>query len=433
MDLPSLTNALNFFGRVFDHGRESLSGQATSLFHLLVLFEIIFAGLYLALGSGADFKNIAKKLLTVGLFSWIIGNYSWLLRQVIEGFISVGQSAGSSSGITFATIQDPDLIFLRGLQLIKPAIDKLFQIADSSYLSIISADCLLLLVCIISSILAFGIMAIQIFVTYLEFLIITTAGYILIPFGIFKPTAFLAERIFGTIIGFGIKLMVLALVVAISEQFLQTIALPPEVTWQQGFEFVVISFALCFLTIQAPNVALSLLSGTPNLTFGSVVSTGAATAFGGSKALSVGSGVAVGLGKFAGGSMSKIAGSAVGGAISSSAKASEKGASTLGKLASGATGAVTGPLKAAASSTADRVIWGKDGNPNGQVRYRASIGDETLKPKGSRGVMSHFNTGLYSVPGYRKHDQKKRSQKSSGSQSENNKNNQTSTSKETKQ
>src|SRR5690606_22015335 len=177
------------------------------------------------------------------------------------------------------------LIFTRGLELIKPAVNKLFEVLDHSYLSILSADSLLLLVCIISSIFAFGIMAIQVFVTYLEFLIVSTAGFIFIPFGIFKPTAFLAERIFGAIIGFGIKLMVLALVIAISDQFLQTIALPAEVTWQQGFEFVIISFALCFLTLQAPSVALSLLSGSPHLSFGTIASTGAATAFAGSRAI----------------------------------------------------------------------------------------------------------------------------------------------------
>ncbi|HMO18730.1 MAG TPA: P-type conjugative transfer protein TrbL [Oligoflexia bacterium] len=412
MNLPSLTNALNFFGQVFDNGRDALTGQATSLFQILVLFEIIFSGLYLTLGSGADFKGIARKLLAIGFFSWIIQNYAWLLQQVIDGFILVGQRAGSSSGITFATIQDPDLIFIRGLQLTKPAIDKLFQVADSSYLSILSPDALLLMVCIFCSVFAFGIMAIQIFVTYLEFLIVTTAGFIFIPFGVFKPTAFLAERIFGTIIGFGVKLMILALIIAISDQFLQTIALPPEVTWQQAFEFVIIAFALCFLSLHAPSVTLSLLSGSPNLTFGTVVSTGAASAYAGTKALGTATGVTTGAGKLLGGGATSIAGAVTGGVRSNWSNSREKNSSTISSVASAATGMVTGPLKAAASNVGEKVMWGKDGGPNGQVRYRASIGDESLSAGNRNSIMGKFNSGLYSVPSYRKVDSKARQSKS---------------------
>ena len=229
MDAPSVTGALVFFGKVFDQGRNNLTGQATALFHTFVIFEIIFAGLYLALGTGADLKGVARKLLVIGFFSWVIQNYAWLLTQVMDGFILVGQKAGSSSGITFATLQDPGLIFVRGMEVTKPAADKLFQIIDESYTGILSADALLLVVSIVLSVLAFGIMAVQVFVTYLEFLIVSTAGFIFLPFGVFKPTAFLAERMFGAIIGFGIKLMVLALIIAISDQFLATIALPEQV------------------------------------------------------------------------------------------------------------------------------------------------------------------------------------------------------------
>lgn len=418
MNLPSLTNALNFFARVFDVGRDALTGQASSLLQIFILFEIIFSGLYLAFGSGANFKEIARKVITIGFFSWVIQNYAWLLQQVIDGFLLVGQKAGASSGVTFATIQDPDLIFFRGLELTKPAIHKLFQVADASYLSVLSPDALLLIVCIICSVLAFGIMAIQVFVTYLEFLIITTAGFIFIPFGIFKPTAFLAERIFGTIIGFGVKLMVLALVIAVSDQFLQTIALPPEVSWQQGFEFVIIAFALCFLTLHAPSVALSLLSGSPHLSFGTIASTGVASAYATSKMAS-GTGT---VGKGLGGILTSGAGAATGGARSNWSKTSEKGGSTISKLASAGLGGVTGIATGLASNTADKVMWGKDGGPNGQMRYRASIGDESLKPQGSNGIRGRFNAGMYSVPSFRQADAKRRSnEKEKGSKANNDK------------
>lgn len=412
MSAPSLTNALNFFGRIFDHGRDALSGQASSLFQTFVMFEVVFAGLYLAFGSGADFKGIARKLLTIGLFSWIIQNYAWLLKEVIDGFLLVGQQAGSTSGVTFASLQDPDSVFIKGMQICKPLMDKLYQDWNASSF-IPSIDTIFLFMCMCIAVFSFGIMAIQVFITYLEFLLVSTAGFIFIPFGIFKPTAFLAERMFGAIIGFGIKLMILALIIAVSDQFLTTLTLSTSVSWQQGFEFVIVALALCFLTLHAPSVALSLLSGSPHLSFGSVAGTGAATALAASKSAGgVGTGVGA-LGsavKSVGGAGIAGAGSMYGGAISDLSKSKENGKSLGGSMVSAAAAGVAAPIKALASNTVDKVMWGQDGGANGQARYRASIGDESLRRNGGEGIVGKFNSGMYSVPEYRKHDAKKRAE-----------------------
>lgn len=418
MNLPSLTNALNFFGQIFDSGRDALTGNLSLLFQILVTFEVVFAGLYLTLGNGTDFKGVARKILTIGFFSWIIQNYGFILKSVIDGFIFAGQTASSSSGITFATIQDPDRIFSRGLTLTKPAVDKLFANWDMSYLGIPSLDSLLLVFCIIISVLSFGIMAIQVFVTYLEFLLISTAGFILVPFGVFKPTAFLAERMFGAIIGFGIKLMVLALVVAVSDKFLETISLPETVSWQQGFEFVVIALALCFLTLHAPSVALSLLSGSPHLSFGTIATTATVSSLGASRTAQNASSLAQSGVKATAYSIGASTGGAVSGWSSMGSITQEKSlAGKLAKLASkstsGALGAVSGQMSAVGGNTIDKITWGKDGGPSGQARYRATIGDESLKDSGKEGLLGSFNQGRFSVGSYRKHDATKRSSSAS--------------------
>ena len=63
--------------------------------------------------------------------------------------------------------------------------------------------------------LAFFIMAIQLFVTLIEFKLTTLAGFVLIPFGLFGKTAFMAERVLGNVISSGIKVLVLAVIVGI--------------------------------------------------------------------------------------------------------------------------------------------------------------------------------------------------------------------------
>ncbi|TGQ87071.1 P-type conjugative transfer protein TrbL, partial [Mesorhizobium sp. M1C.F.Ca.ET.204.01.1.1] len=58
-------------------------------------------------------------------------------------------------------------------------------------------------------------LAVQLFVTLIEFKLSTLAGFVLIPFGLFGKTAFMAERVLGNVISSGIKVLVLAVVIGI--------------------------------------------------------------------------------------------------------------------------------------------------------------------------------------------------------------------------
>ncbi len=62
----------------------------------------------------------------------------------------------------------------------------------------------------------FFVLAIQLFVTLIEFKFTTLAGFVLVPFGLFGKTAFLAECVLGNIIASGVKILVLAVIVGIS-------------------------------------------------------------------------------------------------------------------------------------------------------------------------------------------------------------------------
>jgi type IV secretion system protein TrbL len=64
--------------------------------------------------------------------------------------------------------------------------------------------------------LAFFVLAIQLFITLIEFKLTTLAGFVLIPFGLFGKTAFMAEQVLGNVvISSGIKVLVLAVIVGI--------------------------------------------------------------------------------------------------------------------------------------------------------------------------------------------------------------------------
>ena len=57
----------------------------------------------------------------------------------------------------------------------------------------------ILLIAWLIVVISFFILAIQLFVSLIEFKLTTLAGFVLVPFGLFGKTAFLAERVLGNV------------------------------------------------------------------------------------------------------------------------------------------------------------------------------------------------------------------------------------------
>lgn len=115
-------------------------------------------------------------------------------------------------------------------------------------------------------VLAFFVMAIQVFITLLEFYLVSMLALILVPFGVFRHTAFLAERAFGMILACGIKLMVLACITSAMLPVLVTLQIPADPAFKDILSLLLASLALAMLTWHAPSVAVGMMAGAPSLT-----------------------------------------------------------------------------------------------------------------------------------------------------------------------
>lgn len=264
--MPTLNSILNQYESAFNLGRTAIYGHSISLFTVLVTIEMCIAGIYIAIGVSDTYIQLARRILLFGFILFVVRNYDTLTSEVIQGFIQVGEEAGGASGSPVATLNDPDRIVVKAFQIIKPGMEALAASSHESWMGMPTLDAVITWFCLLIGMIALFLIAIQSFVTYLEFLLVSSLGLILIPFGAFRPTAFLAEKTFGAIVGFGIKLMVLALILGVTDTILGQIQLPGTVTWQSGFHFILVSLSLCFLALHAPAVALSLLHGQPMLT-----------------------------------------------------------------------------------------------------------------------------------------------------------------------
>jgi type IV secretion system protein TrbL len=109
----------------------------------------------------------------------------------------------------------PGKVAQTGLDAGRPLLDSISNLMGywSFFENFIQIACMFLAWALV--LLAFFILAIQLFVTLIEFKLTTLAGFVLIPFGLFGKSAFMAERVLGNVISSGIKVLVLAVIIGI--------------------------------------------------------------------------------------------------------------------------------------------------------------------------------------------------------------------------
>ena len=336
---------LETFTRTIDSGFGLVRGDVGTLATTLAAIDLTLAALFWVWGRDDDvIARLVKKTLFVGVFAYLIGNWNSLARIVFESFAGLGLKA-SGSALSVADFLRTGKIAQVGLDAGRPMLQATANLMG--YVSFFEnfVQIAVLLFAWIVVLLAFFILAIQLFVTLIEFKLTTLAGFVLIPFGLFGKTAFAAERVLGNVMSSGIKVLVLAVVVGIgSTQFSQLISAgngdPPTI--ESAMTLVLGALALLGLGIFGHGIANGLVSGGPQL--------GAASAAG--SGLAAGGLAVAGAGLIAGGA----------GLASAAATGSGRGASALsggvvralrrGGESSPSDASVASPLRQAAAANA---------------------------------------------------------------------------------
>ncbi|WP_291075428.1 P-type conjugative transfer protein TrbL [Hyphomonas sp.] len=317
------------FIRYIDSGFGLLAGDVAYLSTTLIAIDITLAGLFWALAQNTDvIAGLLKRVLYVGVFAFIIGNFSVLANIIFESFAELGVTAGGGA-MTPGDLLRPGFIASVGFDASKPLLEEVSDMLGpiSFFHNFIMIAVMLIAWAVIM--VAFFVLAVQLFITILEFKLTTLAGFVLVPFALWNKTSFLAERVLGNVITSGVKLMVLAVIIGIGSTLFASVTdafrTGDDVTLAQVMGTVLASIVFFWMGIFAPGVASGLITGAPQL--------GAGSAAGAAMGVVAGTYVA-GMGGRA----------AIGGASSAvKAGASMAGAArtsyTLGSVASSASGA----------------------------------------------------------------------------------------------
>ncbi|SMH27833.1 P-type conjugative transfer protein TrbL [Mesorhizobium australicum] len=382
-----IDNFLGVFTRYIDSGFGLLGGEVAFIATTLIVIDVTLAALFWSWGADDDIiARLVKKTLFVGVFAYLISNWNNLAKIVFESFSGLGLKA-SGTGFSAQDLMRPGKVAQTGLDAARPLLESISDLMGwvAFFENFIQIACLLFAWALV--ILAFFILAVQLFVTLIEFKLSTLAGFVLIPFGLFGKTAFMAERVLGNVISSGIKVLVLAVIIGIGSTLFSQFTAGfggQTPTIDDAMAVVLAALSLLGLGIFGPGIASGLVSGGPQLSAGAAVGTGlavggAALAAGGAVGLAVKGGTAA----LSGGAAAVRGGAAAAGAASTAYSLGSMGqtgasgvASGLGGVARAAGSAAGSPLRRAAARATESVKSSFSGGVKGG--FGATGGSSTM-------------------------------------------------------
>jgi type IV secretion system protein TrbL len=347
-DMNVIDRFLSVFIQYIDSGFGLLGGDVAFLTSVLVGIDITLAGLFWAMGGDDDIiGRFLRKILYVGAFALILGNFSSLSEIIFRSFAGLGLTAGGGT-MSADDLFRPGYLAGTGFEAAWPLLSQASELLGfTSFFDNFLVIAILLLAWLLV-IVAFFMLAVQLFVTIIEFKLTALAGFVLVPFALWNRTSFLAERVLGNVVCSGIKVMVLAVIVGIGSGFFSEFlgaldGQEPDIG--QAMSLVLASLTLLGLGIFGPSVASGLVAGAPQLGGGAAVGTTAAAL--GTVALRTAA--AIGGARAAGGAAlgALRAGTSMGAAASTAYKLGQEtsGSSTVGAGLSGIAQAAKGAAR----------------------------------------------------------------------------------------
>ena len=377
------------FTQYIDNGFGLLGGDVHFLAATLIGIDVTLAGLFWALGGDQDVMGrFIKKILYVGAFAYIIGSFSTLAGIIFRSFAAAGVTA-SAGTITTTDLLKPGTLAESGWEAAWPLLQQINALTGPVGFFTNFGTIIILLIAWALVVLAFFILAIQVFVTIIEFKLTTLAGFVLVPFALWSRTSFLAERVLGGVVSSGIKIMVLAVIIGIGTNFFHQYAgaldaNTPDIV--KALTLVLAALTFFGLGIFGPGIASGLVSGAPQLGAGAAVG----TALGAAGVVAVGGGaVAAGAGAAGGAALGAVrAGTSMGSAVSTAYKLGQEGAqsTSVGAGLSGVAQAGAGVLRAKAADAAGSFGIGEAAASGRQAAFAALTNRKAKAPEPSAGA-----------------------------------------------
>ncbi|HEY9236707.1 MAG TPA: P-type conjugative transfer protein TrbL, partial [Phenylobacterium sp.] len=264
-DAETTNDLMVVFSNTVTAGFDTLSSAVSGVFGLMIALVVALTGLQWALSSNREvLAGGFGKVLLIGFFAYLINDWQGLSQTLWNGFVELGLAAGGG-GLSKADFLNPGAILQQGWEIVKALGETPAPVENPLDVVGNLTDALILALAMIGIMLAFAILALQIIVTLLEFKIVTLGGFVLLPFGIWSKTAFLAERPLGFVVSSGLKVLALAIVVSGARSVFDQLQPSELPDLYEALAILAASILLAMLAIFIPSLASALVTGGPAL------------------------------------------------------------------------------------------------------------------------------------------------------------------------
>lgn len=339
-----------------------------SLALLCTLTVIDIANMVFRLEETDWLKWLLGKVMKVGLLLFLIKKYTYILGAIKDGFIKIGNLALGKNLSSSELMYYPSNI-----------IDMSWNLTSQMWELVgVNPKSWIFLIIMFLTILGFAFIAFQVIITWIEFYLLCGISIIFIPFGTIKVGENYYTNVLKTIVGCSIKLCILNILLLLSEDILNELVLINSKI-HSSITLMCVVLILAYLIMSIPNLATSLLTGSPTLSANDALRAGVAGLTMASKTLGKGlsttGSVARGGGQIASGTLDGI-----------------KGGVDLGGISGGLAGSVFGPTGEAIGSSLGKIVGGVAGGTLGGMYSAGKLGVDNLAQRMGYGNLSSKGT-----------------------------------------
>ncbi len=261
-----INDFLGLIDKQISQGFGLLENEVLWLFNTLVVLNILLAGLHMAVNGNEIIVPFFRRLMLIGFFAFLITNWNPLTQTIADSFVELGIEAGGRS-ITKAQMMDPGTVAFQGFRTVDPLLEAIEAMSGPVDTFVNLADIAIIGICSLFTIVAFFVIAIQMFLAIVRFKLGALVAFVLIPFAVFNKTAFIAERPLSWVVASGVRLMVISVIVTITLNMYSNIQITTadDVTLRTAGGVALGAALLMVLAWQGPALAQELMTGVPSL------------------------------------------------------------------------------------------------------------------------------------------------------------------------
>lgn len=200
------------------------------------------------------------KVIAIGFFTFFITNWSDITAATFLSFAHLGIVAGGGS-IEVKQFMDPSGVFVLGVARFQALIEQAASLTGVWSIASNVVDLIILLVAAFGILGSFFFIGLEIFMTIVTFELVMLLSLPLLPFGVFQPTSWVAQRVFLFCAGATVKVFMLALVFSLGDSLLQSFRIADDMTIYDAMLSLAAAITFAVLAHKAPDIANSFLFG----------------------------------------------------------------------------------------------------------------------------------------------------------------------------